>query len=134
MQEKPKVVVSRTRRAEAAARDFAFTESDIRAGVDGVAPYRTLAWNAFKRLPLPDTMQEAWRRTDIHHLPTDKFKLALDAASELPAVREDLLKPLVADQHGGQIILTPGAAKIDLEQKLAQKGVVFTDLKTAEEI
>src|SRR5215207_7477373 len=112
MQEKPKVVVSRTRRAEAAARDFTFTESDIRAA-DGLASYRTLAWNAFKRYSLPDTAQEAWRRTDIHNLPTDKFRLALDHTSELPAVREDLLKPLVADQHGGQIILTPGDSKID---------------------
>ena len=50
MQEKPKVVVSRTRRAEAATRDFTFTESDIRSGSDTVASYRALAWNAFKRL------------------------------------------------------------------------------------
>ena len=133
MQEKPKVVVSRTRRAEAAARDFTFTESDVRAAGDGIASYRTLAWNAFKRYSLPDTTQEAWRRTDIHNLPTDKFKLTLDNADDLPAVREDLLKPLVTDQHGGQIILTPGGAKIDLDEKLVQKGVIFTDLKTAEQ-
>src|SRR5688572_9114286 len=112
MQEKPKVVVSRTRRADAATRDFVFTESDVRATGNGVASYRTLAWNAFKGFPLPDTTQEAWRRTHIHNLPTDKFKLALENANDLPAVREDLLIPLVADQHGGQIILTPGAAKI----------------------
>ena len=133
MQEKPKVVVSRTRRAEAAARDFAFTESDVRAGADAVASYRTLAWNAFKRHSLPDTTQEAWRRTDIHHLPTDKFKLSWDGTNDLPTVRNDLLKPLVADQHGGQIILTPGSAKIDLDDKLAQRGVIFTDLRTAEQ-
>jgi Fe-S cluster assembly protein SufD len=133
MQEKPKVVVSRTRRAEAATRDFTFTESDIRSGNDTVASYRTLAWNAFKRLARPDTTQEAWRRTDIHNLPTDKFKLALDEVRDLPAVREDLLKPLVADQHGGQIVLTPGRVKIDLDEKLAQRGVIFTDLLTAEQ-
>jgi Fe-S cluster assembly protein SufD len=133
MQEKPKVVVSRTRRAEAAARDFAFTESDVRMEADAVASYRNLAWNAFKRHSLPDTTQEAWRRTDLHLLPTDKFKLAWDGTDDLPAVRADLLKPLVADQHGGQIVLTPGGAKIDLDEKLAQKGVIFTDLRTAEQ-
>jgi Fe-S cluster assembly protein SufD len=134
MQEKPKVVVSRTRRAESAAKDFAFTEADVRAGNDSVASYRTLAWNAFKRHSLPDTTQEAWRRTDIHALPVDKFKLAGDNVfDDLPSVREDLLKPLVADQHGGQIVLSPGHAKIDLGAKLAQKGVIFTDLKTAEQ-
>jgi Fe-S cluster assembly protein SufD len=134
MQEKPKVVVSRTRRAESAARDFAFTEADIRAAGDSVASYRTLAWNAFKRHSLPDTTQEAWRRTDIHALPVDKFKFAgNDRFDDLPSVREDLLKPLVADQHGGQIVLSPGHVKIDLDAKLAQKGVIFTDLKTAEQ-
>jgi Fe-S cluster assembly protein SufD len=134
MQEKPKVVVSRTRRADTAAKDFAFTESDIRAAGDSVASYRTLAWNAFKRLSLPVNTEEAWRRTDIHALPVDKFKLALDGESNnLPSVREDLLKPLFADQHGGQIILTPGSVKIDLDEKLAKQGVVFTDLRTAEQ-
>ena len=119
MQEKPKVVVSRTRRAESAARDFAFTEADIRAGNDTIASYRNVAWNAFKRLPLPVTTEEAWRRTDIHALPTDKFRLSLDGANELPSVREDLLKPLVADQHGGQIILTPGGARVELDDFLS---------------
>src|SRR5215207_5708158 len=98
MQEKPKVVVSRTRRVDTAAKEFNFTESDIRAGNDSVASYRSLAWNAFKRLALPVNTQEAWRRTDIHALPADKFKLALDGeANDLEAVREDLLKPLFAD-------------------------------------
>jgi Fe-S cluster assembly protein SufD len=133
MQEKPKVVVSRTRRPSAAAKEFPFTESEIRTAGEPIASYRTLAWKAFKRHPLPDTTQEAWRRTDIHNLPTDKFRLALEDAGDLPAVREDLLKPLVADQHGGQIVITPGKVKIDLDEKLSQKGVIFTDLKTAEQ-
>ncbi len=133
MQEKPKVVVSRTRRAESAARDFSFTESDIRAAGEPVASYRAAAWNAFKRLSLPVTTQEAWRRTDIHALPSDKFKLTVDGSNEFPPVREDLLKPLVAEQHGGQIVLTPAGATIDLDENLADKGVMFTDLKTAEQ-
>ena len=133
MQEKPKFVVSKTRRAESTAKDFNFSEANIRAAGDSVGSYRTLAWEAFKRHSLPVTTEEAWRRTDIHNLPVDKFRLVLGDASDLPPVREDLLKPLIADQHGGQIILTPGSAKIDLDAKLAQKGVIFTDLKTAEQ-
>lgn len=137
MQEKPKVVISRTRRVDTAAKEFNFTETDIRAreANDSVAAYRSLAWNAFKRLSLPVNTEEAWRRTDIHSLPTDKFKLAAEGGTlaDLPPVREDLLKPLFADQHGGQIVLTPGGVKIDLDEKLAQKGVIFTDLKTAEQ-
>ncbi|MFT3894577.1 MAG: Fe-S cluster assembly protein SufD [Anaerolineales bacterium] len=133
MEEKPKVVVSRTRQAVSTAKEFTFSEADIRRDAEPVASYRNLAWEAFKRHSLPDTTQEAWRRTDIHQLPTDKFKLTLDNTSDLPAVREDLLKPLVADQHGGQIVLTPGNVKIDLDEKLAKKGVIFTDLITAEQ-
>jgi len=140
MEEKPntlksaRVVVSRTRRVDSAAKDFNFTESDIRAGKDTVASYRALAWSAFKKHSLPDTTQESWRRTDIHNLPVDKFKFAQDGAfNDLPPVREDLLKPLFADQHGGQIVLMPGGVKVELDEKLAKKGIIFTDLKTAEE-
>jgi Fe-S cluster assembly protein SufD len=133
MQEKPKVVVSRTRRADSAAKDFAFAEADIRAGKDSLASYRTSAWSAFKTNRLPDTSLEAWRRTDIHAMPVEKFKFAQDGAfNDLPSVREDLLKPLTGDQHGGQIVLVPGGSKIELSETLAKKGVVFTDLKTAE--
>ncbi|MBI5294946.1 MAG: Fe-S cluster assembly protein SufD [Chloroflexi bacterium] len=134
MQEKPKVTVSRTRRTDSAVKEFNFTQADIRAAGGAIAAYRALAWESFKRLSLPDTTLEAWRRTDIHNLPTDKFILPKDGAFEdLPSVREDLLKPLIADQHGGQIVLTPGGSKIELTESLAQKGVIFTDLKTAEQ-
>jgi len=134
MQEKPKVVISKTRRTYSAEKEFVFTESDIRTGNNAVASYRTAAWSAFKKQTLPDTSLEAWRRTDIHTLPIDKFKLAFDGdVKGLPAVREDLLKPLTGGQHGGQIILTPVNVKIELDEKLAQKGVIFTDLRTAEE-
>lgn len=132
MEEKPKVVVSRTRRGDTAAKDFTFTESDRAAGGAALENYRTRAFDAFKRLALPVSTEEAWRRTDIHTLPVDAFKLPKpEAYLDLPAVPEHLLKPLVADQHGGQIVLLPGGVKVDLDEKIAQKGVIFTDLQTA---
>jgi Fe-S cluster assembly protein SufD len=134
MQEKPKIIISKTRRADSAARDFAFAESDIRAGKGAVASYRASAWSAFKKNPIPDTSLEAWRRTDIHALPADTFVFPKEGAYEdLPAVREDLLMPLTGEQHGGQIVLVPGGSTIDLDEKLVKKGVIFTDLKTAED-
>ena len=134
MQEKPKVTVSRTRRTGSTAKDFNFAESDIRAGKDAFASYRASAWAAFQKNSLPDTSMEAWRRTDIHNLPAEKFKFAEEGAfNDLPAVREDLLKPLTGDAHGGQIVLVPGGSTIQLDEKLAKKGVIFTDLRTAEE-
>jgi Fe-S cluster assembly protein SufD len=53
--------------------------------------------------------------------------------NNLPPVPSDLLKPLVADQHGGQIVLMPGGVEIDLDESIAAQGVIFTDLKTAQE-
>ncbi|HEX2696537.1 MAG TPA: hypothetical protein VHM28_02440, partial [Anaerolineales bacterium] len=134
MQEKPKVVVSKTpRRAESAAKDFAFTQADIPAATGVIASYRARAWDAFKKQTLPDVTLEAWRRTDIHSLPTESFKLPVaDAYKNLPPVPADLLRPLVADQHGGQVVLLPGGSKIDLDPSIAKQGVIFTDLKTAQ--
>ncbi len=95
--------------------------------------YRARAWNEFKKVGLPDTSLEAWRRTDIHQLPADKFAFPKQGDYEdLPPVREDLMMPLADGQHGGQIILLPGGATVDLDEKLAAQGVIFTDLLTAE--
>lgn len=134
MEEKPKVkvVVSRTRRGEP-AHDFVFTRQDVPAGPDGaLAAYRSRAWEAFKRLPIPAAPDEAWRRTDVHSMPAETFALPAEGRNkDLPAVPKALLKPLVANAHGGQIVLRPGEAQIDLDVELARQGVIFTDLRTA---
>jgi Fe-S cluster assembly protein SufD len=132
MEEKPKVVVTRSRRVETVAREFTFTQGDIPVSGGVIDSYRTHAWEAFKRLSLPTTADEVWRRTDIHAMPVDSFKLpAENAYLDLPPIPEELLKPLFSNQHGGQIVLLPGGATIDLDEKLTRMGVVFTDLKTA---
>ena len=131
MQEKRKIVVSKTRRPESGSSEFTFTQADIPAGSNGITSYQSRAWDAFKRLPLPLTSEEAWRRTDIHMLPADSFTLPKsEAYKDLPSVPEDLLKPLVTDAHGGQIVLLPGGATVTLDENLTRKGVIFTDLRT----
>ena len=133
MEEKPKVVVtSRSRRPEVGAKQFAFSEAQIPTGT--LNEYRKRAWQAYQRVGLPVSTDEAWRRTDLRALPADVFKLPSDKAFEnLPPVPAHLLKPLVTDQHGGQIILVPGGSQIDLDEKISKQGVIFTDLKTAEQ-
>jgi len=135
MADKPKVVVSRKRRTDSAARDFTFTKADVPELKDEtLASYRAQAWDAFKRLSLPKTTEEPWRRTDLRNLPVASFKLPNgNLPADLPSVPEDLLKPLIADQHGGQIVLTPSGAEIDLDESISKQGVIFTDLKTAQE-
>jgi len=131
MEEKPKVIVS-SRSQRALAKTFSFSESDVRA-VGALQEYRLRAWNQFQKLSLPDTSLEAWRRTDIRQLPADKFTLPKAGAHEdLPPVRQDLMRPLADGEHGGQILLLPGGATVDLDEKLAAQGVIFTDLLTAE--
>jgi len=132
MQEKPRVVVTtRTRRAEPAAAEFAFTSRQILPGA--LNAYRTNAWEIFTHLPMPVTTDEAWRRTDIHALPAADFRLPVDRAYlELPGVPDHLLQPLTAERHGGQVLLVPGGAKADLDPALAKQGVIFTDFRTAE--
>jgi Fe-S cluster assembly protein SufD len=133
MQEKPKVVVSKSRRTDAAAKDFSFTRADIPASQNGLASFRNSAWEAFKKHAFPSTLDEAWRRTDLRLLPASDFKLPIQGAFEdLPVVPEELLKPLTGEKHGGQITLLPGGSQVHLDEVLAKKGVVFTDIRTAE--
>ncbi len=95
--------------------------------------YRNLAWSAFKEAHLPTKKDEAWRRTDIRKISFDSFQLPADGAyNDLAPVPETFLTPLVGDQHGGQITLLAGGANISLAPALAEKGVIFTDFKTAE--
>jgi Fe-S cluster assembly protein SufD len=132
MDEKPKVVVARTRRSEAPAKAFAFTNAMIPAsGV--LADYRQAAWQTFNRLPMPSLTEEAWRRTDLRDLPAESLRLPADGAFRaLAPVPEVLLKPLTSDEHGGQVVLLPGGVTAALSPELVKKGVVFTDLHTAE--
>ncbi len=134
MTDKPKVVVSKTRRTRSAAREFSFTKKDIPALKDSaLASFRTQAWEAFERLDLPKTTKEPWRRTDLRRLPANAFTLPAEGAHQgLPSIPDELLKPLVADQHGGQIVLKPGGVDIDLDETISKQGVIFTDFKTAQ--
>lgn len=138
MKETPRVVVTRTKRVEVAApgpREFPFTEEQVPGeGVsDGLRAYRRRAWETFQALPVPTVKEEAWRRTDLKGLHIDALRLpAKDAYLDLPEAPEHLLEPLVGQEHGGQIVLVAGGAKVHLAAELAQKGVIFTDLRSAE--
>ena len=134
MQEKPRVVIARGSRAGASSREFAFNVQDIAAGNGALGAYRQSAWESFKKLPLPDVSMEAWRRTDLRTMPVEEFRLPKPGEYEdLPPVAQPLLKPLVADEHGGQVVVLPGGASTSLDQALRDKGVIFTDLRTAQE-
>ena len=134
-----RTVVTRTRRADQAEkRDFAFTRSmspSLADGWDGPAflrDYHNRAWQSFESLPMPTTRDEAWRRTDLQALQVGALRLPeTGLVTGLPDVPPELLKPLVGDGHGGQLILKPGQIEAYLDPELARRGVIFTDLQTA---
>ena len=131
MEEKPKIVITRARRPEPAVRSFSFTADML--PTDGVLKdYRQHAWETYTRLAMPSVTEEAWRRTDLRLLPADTFHLpASGAFRDLAPVPEDLLRPLTAERHGGQVILLPGGSRASLDPELVRKNVIFTDLRTA---
>ena len=119
--------------------DFVFNSESIPAlskswdGPDFLREYREEAWSVYKSLPMPNTKDEAWRRTDIHALNRSKLRLP-DGNNEnrYPLTPKWLLKPLVKRSHGGQVIIRPEKTDISLDSRLVDKGVIFTDLHTAE--
>ncbi len=137
MKETPRVVINRARRVETPAgpREFAFTQDQVRldGASEAVRAYRQRAWEIFQSTPIPDVKQEAWRRTDLKGLHSDAFRLpAPDAYLDLPEAPAYLLQPLVGEEHGGQVVLMAGGAKSYLAPELASRGIIFTDLRTAE--
>jgi Fe-S cluster assembly protein SufD len=138
-----RTVVTRTRRGErAAARDFTFTRDMIPTPPGGysgfINAYRKRAWELYKSLPLPSTKDEPWRRTDIRSLKAETFTLPTSGNGkgpskiEYPPAPEELLQPLVGEEHGGQVLLLPDQVRAYLSPQLAEKGIIFTDLATAE--
>lgn len=135
MTDSPRVVIRSHRGPAAAKQDFSFNKELLRLeGLsDFIKAYRSEAWEAFQKLPIPSTQDEAWRRTDLRAFTPNSLRLPEDGAyTRLPAHPKALLRPLTADEHGGQILLLAGGSQIHLDAQLAAKGVVFTDLLTAE--
>ena len=135
-----RTVITRDRREISAdGKQFNFTREmapSLAPGWDGPAflrQYRQLAWEAFEKLPIPTPKDEAWRRTDLRGMAVDTFRLpGPDDSTGFRQPPADLLQPLVGEQHGGQILLTPGHSHVQLSEEMQAKGVIFTDLASAE--
>lgn len=135
MTETPQVIIRTNRRTASAGQEFTFGKNLMR--VDGLSPalqdYRNSAWDAFTRLPFPSPSEEAWRRTDLRQFQPAAMRLPESGAHlTLPDYPHHLLRPLTSDEHGGQVLLLAGGSQVRLDPQLAAKGVVFTDLLTAE--
>ncbi|MFN2216287.1 MAG: Fe-S cluster assembly protein SufD [Anaerolineales bacterium] len=133
MDKKPRVVItSRSRKTPEEMQTF-------NLGVEMIDPasplngYRKAAWKEFERIPIPTTREESWRRTDLRNMPISSFNLPSDAQQKSEyEIPNELLKPIAGDEHGGQISLQTGLNQVQLDPELASKGVIFTDLTSAE--
>jgi len=126
-----KIITTSSRRRRAGFEGFSFTRENVIDTPGILGAYRTQAWEIFERLPYPTTKDEAWRRTDIRDLDGSVVLPKAEAFLDLQPIPERLLTPLVSDQHGGQITLLPGGLNVELNDEIAQKGVIFSDLETA---
>jgi Fe-S cluster assembly protein SufD len=126
-----KVVTTSQRRRPTGFEGFSFTRENV-SDIPGIlGEYRTKAWAEFEKIPYPTTKDEPWRRTDLRRLDGSLTLPKEEAYLDLQPIPERLLTPLVGDQHGGQITLLPGGIKVELNDEIAQKGVIFTDLESA---
>ena len=131
------VVIQRKRpTSEAVSKDFPFTYEmvPVSEGPSFLREYRAKAWKAYQDFPMPAITDEAWRRTDLKSMQAGLFQPAELDGKKTEFVQPDaeLLKPLVGNQHGGQITLLPGKTNLDLDPSLSAKGLIFTDFITAE--
>jgi Fe-S cluster assembly protein SufD len=82
---------------------------------------------------MPATTDEPWRRTNLGGLHAGSFRLP-DVASikALPGIPSDLLRSVADKEYGGQMLLSPQGVQVRLHPELEAKGVIFTDLESAE--
>lgn len=134
--EKPQII-TRTRRSETPVqKKFSFSRDQVFSeGMSAkLVEFRQRAWEQFEALPMPVTTDEAWRRTDLRGLVTENLRIpAKDAYLDLAALPDHLLRPLADSEHAGEVILMPGGSQSRLADELSEQGVVFTDLRTAEQ-
>jgi Fe-S cluster assembly protein SufD len=91
-----------------------------------VTDLRRRAWNHFLQLPIPDTSQEEWRRTDLRTFRLNKFGVPGDLSPGM------LLPPTVltagVDLAGQSTTLNSHYVESRLEERYARLGVLFGSL------
>ncbi len=97
---------------------------------------RQIAWTIFEETPMPSVSDEDWRRTDLRKIKWDKFQPAgpssvqAQTLADLPEdVRDALEEKYPA--AGRIVIANDRLVYQELDPALAEKGVIFTNLRQA---
>ncbi|MDP9478531.1 MAG: Fe-S cluster assembly protein SufD [Actinomycetota bacterium] len=96
---------------------------------------RLQAWRSFESLPMPTLRDEAWRYTDISDVRIEDFlpyasSPDLKSEDDLP----DAVRGLIREGEENSALLVQHNSETTysrVDEELARKGVVFTDLHTA---
>lgn len=98
-----------------------------------IREYRRKSWNTFNLLPMPTEKDEDWRRTSLRNIAFDKFTIIDPADQSKTQFPPQLIEPMADRKHGGQVLISPWEARIQLDEEIEKRGVVFEDIKTAAE-
>jgi Fe-S cluster assembly protein SufD len=130
-----KIIRSSQRQASSDNRSFRFADSAVRLAQSEpeISSTRERAQKLFTEGQIPQKTEEAWRRTPLDHLDGSKFTLFENGKNEQGSiVPEELMNPLGDETQAGQILLHHNKVEKKLSAGLAEKGIIFTDLKDAE--
>lgn len=109
-----------------------FTQESFDAFLEGrhepawLIDRRREAWRRFEQLPMPDTSQEEWRRTDIRLFRLNRFGLPSTVANDTPLPPSLLTEGI--ELGGRAVTLDSQHVMAQLDQKWASRGVLFGSL------
>jgi len=134
------VVKEPTRKAADALRGFTRESLDALIASRAFEPawmrdVRLETWRVLQDTPLPARTDEAWRRTDFSALRLDEITIAAQPLELKQALRRTPLpvRNVLKDRHTSGAVLRADNVSAGkwLDEVLAKRGVIFTDMETA---
>ena len=114
-------------------RDDVLTISESMAEPDWLRDKRLEAWALAESMPMPTTSDEPWRRTDLRAVNWAQTAVPFSRnGAAITSVPEELYAPLIGDEQAGLLVYVDGQLVHQrTSAELADKGVIFADLRTA---
>ena len=102
---------------------------EINDAQDFIREYRQAAWDTYKSTPLPTGMEEDWRRTSLSSVRFSDFMQVTGQDDNNIQLPQRLSDPVMSQEKSGHVFLTPLQSKVNLNDELRCKGVIFDSLK-----
>lgn len=102
---------------------------EINDAQDFIREYRQAAWDTYKSTPLPTGMEEDWRRTSLSSVRFSDFMQVTGQDDNNIQLPQRLSDPVMGQEKSGHVFLTPLQSKVNLNDELRCKGVIFDSLK-----